>query len=376
MRDLLLQGWTTIRCLASPGGGVTSLTQDEEYWLEMASCADVAFLIDAVDLTIPAGATISLHVETAPTVDDLLFQDVAPPIVFDGVDVTASSTPIQLKAVRTPSTVALAPLLRWRLNVSPGASGPWAITFRIRAIPGRSRFFAPTDISGNVAWFRSDIGVSKDAVTNKVNTWADQSGLAHDLTSAGANRPTWVASSINARPSLSFDPTLGAQFMKTSAFSLGTYTVLMVATGQDPASAIGWFWTRGTNVGGVADTLYGTINSTIYSTRGGITSDYNYGAGGWGQYGVDTAKLLQVSMDGTHAGHTLRINAADVALTSGTAGNPGTGTTSHELAIAAAADGVLPSKTKIAEVIVYDRALGADDLAVVQEYLRRRYGLY
>lgn len=371
MRDMLLQRWTTLRCLASAGGGVTSLTQDAENYLEMTGYTDAAFVIDVADLTLPSSATVSLTIESAPTVDEMLFQAIAPPIVFDGVDVTASAAPIQLKAVRTPTTVPLAPIVRWKMNLSAGATGTWGMTFRIRAIPGRSRFFAPTDIAGNVAWFRSDIGVGKDAVTNKVNTWADQSGLGHDLTSSGGNRPTWVASSINAHPSINFDPAVGAQFLATAAFALGTYTILMVTTGQELTN--GYFFTR-SSAGVNVDTLYGTVTNTTEVNRGTLSAYDDVPA--WGQWGSSTAKLLVQLFDGTHAGHIVQLNTTPIATTPISAADPGTATTSDKLVLAARDDGFLASRIRVAEVILYDRVLATDELAIVQEYLRRRYGLY
>jgi hypothetical protein len=281
--------------------------------------------------------------------------------------------PIPFKTVRTPSTVAPAGLVRWRATVSSGASGAWGLTFRIRLVPGRSRFFVPSDIAGNVGWFRSDIGITKDA-SNLVTSWADQSGFGNDLTQTGGARPTWTSGVVNGFPALSFDPTLGAQYMATGSFSLGTFTAILVTTGQNATDA--WFWNRSTGATS-KDTLYGSINQTMYTERGGTVSAWDTTLGAsWGQWGSSTAKSLTVRFDGTHAGHKLRINGTESGLNNNVANDPGTSTTSDRFTLAARNDGVLPARINVPELILYNRSLLDSELFVVEEYVRRRYALY
>jgi hypothetical protein len=331
----------------------------------MTGLTDAAALVDVADLTVPANATISLAIETSPTVDANLFTPIAPPLVL-GADFGASSAPYPIKAVRTPSTVALAPLLRWKLSLSAGASGTWGLTFRVRVIPGRSRFFVPTDLTGCAGWFRSDIGVAKGS-TNTVSTWADQSGLGHDLAATG--NPTWVANTINGQPAISFSQSGGAQFLASAAFAVGTYTLLMVTTGQ---SGNGYFFTRSTS-GVNVDTLYGTTTNTTEVHRGPPTSAWDASLN-WGQFA--SPSLVVQTFDGTHAGHTVTLNGTSIATNSISGSNPGTAATTDKLVIAARDDGFLGGTFKTAEVVLYDHALVPNDLFIVQEYLRRRYALY
>lgn len=59
----------------------------------------------------------------------------------------------------------------------------------------------PTQISGLVDWHRSDMGIT--LVGSNVSAWADQSGLAHDLSQGtDANRFTYVTGIIGAHPVL------------------------------------------------------------------------------------------------------------------------------------------------------------------------------
>ncbi len=68
-----------------------------------------------------------------------------------------------------------------------------------------SSAFTPASISGLQAWFRSDLGITKDG-SDLVATWADQSGNGRDLTEA-TNKPLWVSSLINGYPAIRFDGT-------------------------------------------------------------------------------------------------------------------------------------------------------------------------
>jgi hypothetical protein len=375
VRDIPLQKRITIQGLASAGGGVNQITQDEEDWIDTRGITELGAVIECSSITLPSGGTISLSIETAPTCDESLFVPIGPPIVFDGSAVTASTTPILFKTVRTPSYMAPAGLVRWKATVSSGSSGVWSLTFRVRLVPGRSRFFVPSDIPGNVGWFRSDMGITKDtSVPPLVSGWADQSGAANDMSQTGAARPTWVGNAINGFPAVNFDPSLGAQYIATGAFSLGTFTAILVTTGQNATN--GWFWNRSTGATS-KDTLYGSTNQTIYTERGGVVSAWDTTLGGsWGQWGSSVAKVLTVRFDGTHAGHKLRINGTESGLNNNVANDPGTSTSSDHFTLAARNDGVLGAHIQVAEFILYNRSLTDTELFVVEEYLRRRYALF
>ena len=354
-----MQDWTTVRGAAGVG-----FTQDDDLWLELAGYADVAFLVEVSALTMASG-TLSLVLETSPTHDELLFQPIYP--AFE-LAVTTSGSPQNVKSVRCPSTAALSRLLRWRLSPSAGSSA-WDITFKITAVPGKSRFFVPTDVSGCLMWLRSDLGITKTG--SAVSTWADQSGAGRDVSQATFDRqPTISANQLNGQPLVVFD---GANDLLTSAsLTLGAYTVLMVATGQTATS--GFFWFHGTSGTGHG-TLYGSSNSTIYTDRAGTVSGW-LGAVDWGKWSPPTAKLLTVNYDGTHVGHTLRINGQNQSMSTNFGGDPGTAPQSDLFTIGALDNASFPAATKVAEVIIYNSSLSAADLTQVEEYLRHRYALY
>lgn len=192
-------------------------------------------------------------------------------------------------------------------------------------VPGRSRFFSPLDVAGCALWLRSDLGVDV-AYGSAAGTWSDQSGNARAATGAWGQQPTYTVGVVNGLPALAFDGS--NDVLITPSTSLGIYTALMVATGQ---SGNGFFWARSTG-SGAHDTLYGSTNSTMYIDRSGIVSGWDLtGGANWGQYGTSTAKLLAVQFDGTHAGHTLRINGAPQSRTSTFANDPGTAAVSDQI---------------------------------------------
>lgn len=368
MESFVVTPTTTVRGTAP---AVISITQEEEHWFDAGHFSDIALFIYVADIAVPAfsGGSVSLEIESAPTHDESLFQ-----LAYPAIALVASASPIVRRTVRTPSTAPLSRWLRVRVDVPGGSSGAWSATYRILGVPLRTRAFVPPDITGCALWLRSDLGVTAAGVPLVVSKWADQSGNGRDATAAGAQQPSYTVSSINNLPSLDFDGV--GNIIATAGFSLGAYTMLMVTTGQDPAKPIGYFFTRSTGAPGVsADTIYGTTTNTSEVSRGGTLSAYDHVAT-WSRWGANIAKVLVQLFDGTHAGHKVRLNTTPIALNSVSAGDPGTGTHGDQLVVAGRNDAFLPSKIKVAEVIVYDTALGNTDLARVEQYLRRRYALF
>jgi hypothetical protein len=109
MHSFILQDWTTIR----GGSGVSTVTQQETDWLDLAAFQDVVFWIDVKETT----GSPTLYLQTAPTLDDSFFQ-----AMITGVAMTAAAAPTVLSA-----TVPLARYLRWQIVGTP----TWDATFRI-----------------------------------------------------------------------------------------------------------------------------------------------------------------------------------------------------------------------------------------------------
>ncbi len=152
----------------------------------------------------------------------------------------------------------------------------------------------------------------------------------------------------------------------TGNITLGAYTVIMV---HRVTTTCDYIWKRPTNF----EYCYGSVGLSISTVHGANTSSYNLSSN-WARYAVP--RTLMVSFDGTHAGHTIRINGVTQTLTTVGGADPGTATTADTLAIYSA-DGVTAgSSGTIAEIIVYNRALTSGEKAQVESYLRTRYAHY
>jgi hypothetical protein len=92
--------------------------------------------------------------------------------------------------------------------------------------------FKPSDIAGCMLDLRSTLGVSHDG--RGITTWADQSGLGHDvIQNVNASKPIYVASdaSFGGKPSLHFDAR-GTSFLQSKSFSPTSQPLTFVFTGM------------------------------------------------------------------------------------------------------------------------------------------------
>jgi hypothetical protein len=112
MHAFILQEWTTIR------GGVTTVTQGEDGWLDLTPYQDLVFWVDVREAT----GTPSITLQTSPTKDESLFT-----AVVAATTISASATPVVIKATLSGATVPVARYLRWQLNGTP----TWDATLRV-----------------------------------------------------------------------------------------------------------------------------------------------------------------------------------------------------------------------------------------------------
>lgn len=116
MHSYILQDWTTIRA-----GNISSITQGESGWLDLAPYQDVMFWIDVREYSGSAAPYVVF--QTAPIKEDGLFQMMAQ-VQLSSV---TNPTPVLLRTATTP----LARWVRWQLT-GPGTGG-WDATFRVLA---------------------------------------------------------------------------------------------------------------------------------------------------------------------------------------------------------------------------------------------------
>jgi len=197
MQSVLLQPWTTV------SSGLSSFTQDESGWLDLACYGDIAGLW--IDVSQVTGSNVQLAVQTSPTHDEAYFNPLLP-----SLGLSASSTPIFAKPVRTPATSPLSRWVRWQLT---GAGSLWGATFRIHAVMSKEPLFVPTDIGGCTLWLRADLGTA--LVMSPVNA-AGMAPPAVTLTGLPAPAP---ARPLTSTPSVEIDITTGGA-LGTARFTL------------------------------------------------------------------------------------------------------------------------------------------------------------
>ena len=211
MRSVLMQDWTTVS---------GSLTQDDARWLDVRAYQDVTCWVECASIS----GTPSLSIQTSPTYDDSLFVNVAPQL-----QLSASSTPVLLQSVPSPTTAPLAKLLRWQI------SGGTA-TFRIRASLSRQRFFTPPQLSNCILWTRSDLGISPGS--GGVQTWADQSGAGLNFTAGVPGTPPPLQT-VSGFPAIQGNTTgtHTAYYMETANVSLPTSLTMFVVAAHTGSSS-------------------------------------------------------------------------------------------------------------------------------------------
>ncbi len=333
-------------------------------FVELGLAESEAYALQAVVEGIASLESITVQLETSG--DGRNWSNKNPTPEIDAVSTPAGQ--VTAAYGYDPGNFPAPALLRLRIKLGIDIASAARVRVYVRQTPGN--YVNPARLPGCVLWLRADLGVTLQG-SNAVSNWADQSGNGNDASQAGpGQQPIWTPNSVNGLPTINFD---GANdLLATPAFALGVYTIMMVTTGQ-PAGAKGYFWTRSS--GGVnRDTLYGTTANTTEVNRAGTLSAYN-DVVDWSQWGTSTAKVVIQSFDGTHATHTVRLNAAAIATNNVSANDPGTSTTSDAFVIAARNDAFLPSSIKVAEVAVYNNALLASQINALEECARRRYKL-
>jgi len=221
-------------------------------------------------------------------------------------------------------------------------------------IPGCIFWIAADDIDGD--------GDTGDNPTNgaPVNVWADKSGLGHDVARTGQVDPSLNTSGPNGRPVVAFDS--DRDYMATTYnFDPHTeYTILSVARYTGGAS------TR---------VISSATRNWLFGFHGNGVWEWH--AEGWIYNGVRSDTAWHI-----HAGH---INdAADPQASFWVDGerlvvdDVGSGNGGHmigQLGLGGYRDNQEESDCEIAEILVYDRVLTAEELNKVGSYLDNKYKL-
>lgn len=213
---------------------------------------------------------------------------------------------------------------------------------------------SPTDVANLFAWYEADsLGVSA-GLTNgaAVATWADQSGNRYDVTQAtGANQPIFNTNQINGLPALTFNGT--TQFLGAT-----------IPNTNQPLTVFAFYKTATISGGGY---YFGGGGGNIRLGRSSADSFLYAGFSLFGTDSLNTTNWFETTTVVNGASSSFRTNGA--AAGSGNASTNNLGTT-----LDVGWDGGNQFWTgQIAELIVYNAALGITDIQTVEGYLNTKY---
>lgn len=266
----------------------------------------------------------------------------------------------------------LAPLL-------PPLHGPFAQdgTGAAGEAAGGGVLWNPTMISGCKVWLRADKGVTLNG--SNVSSWADQSGNGHNAVQAtAAKQPAYSASGLNSRPGITFDgsddclriPVMsygGVDKVTVALLAKDTATALSVIMEGHTGAAANYFSISANNL--AAGRLYARSHDTAGNNSGFTVED------------LTSARRVIVQIDRTISGGAIEVamyvDENLQTLTQGTTVDT-TGNFNDTLAlnIGARNDGLNSGWAgTLGEVAVWNRLLGAAEIAQLSAYMRSQWGL-
>lgn len=222
--------------------------------------------------------------------------------------------------------------------------------------------FSPQDLAGLILDLDADKGITLNG--GDVSAWADQSGEGNDISQGTeADQPLFVASWRNGRASLSFDGV--AHHMRLAAFASGDVTqpCTRVAVLEWPVTLSGAMPVVSSGDTGKRQDL----NLSADTAKATATGAVSIAAGATSA----AASIVTGVFDGASASLTVRnAGEAEVSNTGDTGSTPGSG-----VALAAFGDGAGRTQCKIAKVLVYTRALSAQEILDLSAYLGAYYNI-
>lgn len=236
--------------------------------------------------------------------------------------------------------------------------------------------FLPNSIAGSLLWVRADTGITKDG-GDLVSAWSDMTGQSNNLAQGtGGNQPLYEAAGFNGFKSILFDGSsdwMGLSDGTLCAHVTGTdkpYTIAFALQHVSITSNDVWF-AFDENAGTSRDVFYETAPTSLSHNR---VDDASGVFGGGLTANLDTSARRYVIV---YSGTTTEIFKDNVSIGS-VACNAGAATfdrfTIGAQRIAGGAASSF-SNIRIAEIVVYDTALGVADRASLDAYFSSRYGL-
>lgn len=233
---------------------------------------------------------------------------------------------------------------------------------------------APDQVEGLVLWLRADAGGF--FAGQEVAAWNDASGrLNHALQPNPAQRPAFVENIVNGQPALRFDRSAQQQLqLPTAEFSgmtdLSQFTLFTVArwAGATTSGLFGGY--RGSNRTNSGSSVFEIQSGGRLRLRVGAQDDVLAS----GAVTVDRWHLLGASSQSSDGTATLHVDGALVGSASGQSGT--TLLANYErVPVGSSHDDARTFDGDLAEMILYNRPLGAGERIAVERHLAERYAL-
>jgi len=232
--------------------------------------------------------------------------------------------------------------------------------------------FSPTDLSGLSLWLKADAGVTLSG--SNVTVWADQSGNGKNMTSESGFEPIFIASELNSKPVIDFNLNkyLTTSFTETNISQQSVFIVFkFVSTNLTE-------YARPFSQSNIAYNDYTTFNNILPLLRRDGTNDM------W-CFGSDNQWLVSIPVsdnnwyisttisDGTNGSFSLNANNTQTYEETLNAN-----ITDMRVGGSIFVDGLVADQfnSKLAEVIIYNRALTTPERQQVESYLNTKYAIF
>ncbi len=218
---------------------------------------------------------------------------------------------------------------------------------------GGAALGSPRDLPGLALWLKAD-SITGLSNTDPVATWTDSGPAGLTATQGtGSKQPTWLASSLNSRPGVSFDGVddvlgLSATILTVPFTVLAVYSMSGGGVSRGLLTAATTWTGPGLAVGGVNQFGWGSADSSV-----------RYQSSGW----TDNAARYRTF----YAGALYDNGAAVTPSASANTPITGAGWPLQHIGVAAA--------IILYELIAYTRALATLERVPVEAYLAARYAL-
>ena len=239
---------------------------------------------------------------------------------------------------------------------------------------GALSLFRPDDLDSSIHYWRFWDGDSVSGLADGADVTAASDlvgGADLDLVNA-AYAPSFAIAQLGGRDALFFD---GSEYMRSANITMGAFTIFCVSQVERQAGTTGIVYEHtasGTTVSG-SYLNSGTTGTILHKNIGG-QSAYNTSTGWWSK---TTPQVTIQRSDGTHAGHSLRVNGSNKTLVSlgGFTGDPGAADITDRLYIGARGSATFYVNGWISEIAIFAGSLSDGDCALLDEYAVTNYDL-